>query len=167
MPDNIYEILRNEYPRLVEQLGKNHDICSFLQQVYAHLLVVATDSRDDPKNLSYGVEIVLERLLKIQVFYKSEDLTSSTPRASKIPSQRNMNLVRFLQVNSDVKQLALRVVSRLDTWIEETDYRKEVGFEGIRLENARLWKGLTFTAEIVLKPEFDYAVSNKMGWREA
>lgn len=163
MADNVFELLKAEYPQLIIKLDSNHDLCAFLMSAYAHLLQIAIDSPNDPKNLMCFPTIEGERLLVIRCkFYKA--VARSAPIGDKQPAKRNLNLVRLLQVSPSVRGLALNVVNLLDRWVEEQPYRKQAGFENIKTFNAILHREHVFTTELILKVQFDEFVANKLNW---
>lgn len=166
MADNVYEVLLNEAPALAKRLDSNHDLCTFLQLVYNHLLDFASNQKEDPRQLVLFTDIIRERLLRIQIRYDvTKILEGELPtRAGKVAWQRNMRLVEFMRVNSDVKNLARKVVEVLELWLKEKDYRTACGFEGIRCEASTLWVNGVFTTELILKTQFDEAVRKRLGW---
>lgn len=166
MAENVYEVIKSHYPELAKTLDTNEDLCKFLMLVYAHLLDHVADSTRDPRQLRLPINIVKERLLTITMEYSTEIVSGSSFSASKNPVQRNMRLAQFMQVNTDVKTLALRVTEMMERWMHAKDYRMACGFPNIRCEAQRMWKNGVFTTELVLKTHFDEAVRERMGWNE-
>lgn len=166
MAENVYDVLRDQNPALMEKLAKNEELCTFLQLVFSHLIVMASDSPEDPRRIVCDVTVELERLLKITVRWDRSISLEGVIRqgTSKVFWQRNYELVGLLKVNENVQGLATRVLIVIERWMDEKPYRRETGFENLRFENSMLWKNGVFTTEIVLKPEFDYDVIKAMGW---
>lgn len=164
MAENVYEILVSEYPTLMDTLNTNDDVSSYLMSVYATLLYHAIEDSRNPANLRCNVSIQGDRLLVIKTHYTGED-ARSVDIGTKLPRQRNLNLVKFLQVNNSVKRLALDVVYELEKWVQVEDYRKAQGFKNIKTFNPMRWKGDgTITAELIMKFSFDDMVNAKMKW---
>jgi hypothetical protein len=166
--ENVYEVIKGMNGPLIEKLDTNHELCSFIMLIYSHMIYVAAENPGDPKDLICNVTVELERLFKIQLSYsKSNDRPSRQVSISgddKKFSRRNPTLVTLLQVNQNVRELPIRMVETLERWIDEKPYRKECGFANLKFENQMFWKNLVFTAEIVLKAEFDYETIRQMGW---
>lgn len=167
MAENVFEILCQS-SGLAEKLNKNQDFSSFLMLVYSHSLNIAMDNTGDPRDMVCDVTVEMERLMKITIRYETKpDRPSTLPALEgKLFTKRNPSLVSLLQVNESVRTLAQRALVVLERWINEKDYRKEVGYENVTFENSMLWKNLVFTSEMVLKPEFDYDTIKRMGWDE-
>src|SRR5437899_32922 len=158
MPDNVYEVLKSTHPQLVDNvLDKNEEISKFLMLVYSHLLYTAMDRPWDPKDivLTYGVIESKGKndLLQIQIKYYESRESKSNRLEGKNPVKRNLDLVKLLSSNSNVRDVALRVVELLERWINEKPYRKKLGLKSIKLENQMFWKNLVLKAEIMLHVE--------------
>lgn len=168
MAENVYEVLLNDAPALAKRLDSNHDLCTFLILVYNHLLLYASNQKEDPRQLILQVTVVRERLLSIHIKYDiTKVLEGPLPtRHGNVPWQRNMRLVEFMRVNSEVKNLARRVVEVLEIWLGEKPYRVACGFEGIRCEASTLWTNGVFTTELILKTQFDEIIRDRMGWND-
>ena len=164
MADSVYEVLKANHPKLVKEvLDKNEEISKFLMLVYSHLLYAAMDQPRDPKDivLTYNVVELEGSLLKIDMKYYESD-GNKLKLDGKNPIKRNLDLVTLLQSNSNVKNLAVRVVEILEKWVNAKPYRKELGLKAIKLENAMFWKNLVFTAEILLHVEWEEMTKLKM-----
>jgi hypothetical protein len=165
MAENAYDVLRGDSPALAAKLNTNHLLCTWLQLVYTHLLNIAADSPEDPRDIELDLSVLRERLMVVTVRYRIKEHVGPTlVRHNKLLGQRNMRIAQLLRVNKSVKDLPARVVEILERWIEEKPYRKACGFANIRFENPRLWKNKTFTVEMVLKTQFDAVVRKKLGW---
>jgi hypothetical protein len=166
MAHSIYEVLQSEQPLLVPILDKNHDVCTFLKASYDHLLFLTIELGKKPGDLDLQLSIIQERLLKVDIIWKDGG-NESKMVASKNPAQKNLSLVSFLKANPKVRDLAKNVIYILEAWIAEKPVRKQVGFEGIRLENAIAWRdGRAITAELVLHFEFAQATAAKLNWEQ-
>lgn len=162
MADNAYEVLKSEHPNLIEVLDTNHDVCDFLMSFYRHIENIASESPNDPKDLMCTVDVVMERLLRIQTRYYDSSQKNKTAN-SKLPRHRNINIVSLFQVNHNIRDVALRVLQVVERWLKEKPERAQQGFKNIRIENAKLWPGeKTFTAELVMFFEFQDFVSAKL-----
>jgi hypothetical protein len=164
MAENVFEILVTEQPALAEKLQTNHDVSDFLYAAYAHLLNIAIESSNDPKNMIVFVDIQQDKLLRLQVqYYKDGSNTGEV--GSKLPSKRNLNLVNFLKVNGNMRTLAQRVVEVMERWVNSTEATKSQGFSKIVTRNSTLWRETkTITAELMVKFQFDEFVNAKMKW---
>lgn len=161
MAENAYEVLKGSSPSLIEFLDKNHDVCDFLMSFYKHVQVIAIDSPNEPKDMVCFVDIVMERLLKISVqYYNPSNRNSSF--GEKLPAKRNLNIVKLMEVNHNVRDVAVRVATVLQRWLKEKPERIQQGFENIKIVNPMQWKGGTFTAELVLYFEFEDFVSARL-----
>ena len=163
MAENIFDLLNSDYPKLMDTLKHNEDVCTFLIGFYAQALYMAQGDNNNPEDLRCEVSIRNERLLIVKTFYVGSE-RSKVDVGNRLPRQRNLNLVKFLQVNKSVKDVALNVTYSLEAWMNDKPYRKKQGFKNILLRNGMRWKSGEFTAEIVLKFEFDEMVSAKMNW---
>lgn len=160
MADSIYDVLRSEQPQLIPILDKNHDVCTFLMSSYAYLLSLVMETGRKSEDLDISISVIKERLLKIDVSWKSDYEGASSLSASKLPSQRNMSLVSFLKSNPKILNLARDVVYVLERWLKGAEYRKDIGYEQIKIENTIGWRdGRTITGELVLQT--DYAQMTK------
>jgi hypothetical protein len=160
MAENIYDILRNEQPRLTPMLDKNHDVCTFLMSSYAYLLSLVMETGRNAEDMDLSINVIKERLIKIDISWKTEHEGATSLSASKLPYQRNMSLVSFLKSNDKILNLARDVVYVLERWLKGAEYRKDIGYEQIRVENVIAWRdGRTITGELVLKT--DYAQMTK------
>lgn len=160
MPESIYDVLRSEQPQLIPILDRNHDVCTFLMSSYAYLLSLVMETGRKAEDMDLTISIVKERLLKIDISWKSEQEGASSLFASKLPSQRNMSLVSFLKSNPKILNLARDVVYVLERWLKGAEYRKGIGYKQIKIENTTAWRdGRTITGELVLQT--DYAQMTK------
>jgi len=164
MPSNIYEIIKQDNPKLAETLDTNHDVCDFLMALYTQLHYAAMESSKNPVDMRCNITVEKERLLIIRTSYVG-DSGGRIDIGTKLPRQRNLNLVKFLQVNRNVRDVALNVVYALEAWLNELPVRKKQGFKNIKIENAMKWRSGEITAELVLKFEFDEMVAAKMNWQ--
>jgi len=170
MAENVYEILKSEHPKLVEEvLDKNDSISTFLMLVYSHLLNISVEKPQDPKDMYFEVQIREKQtnpcpLLIVKVLYKPSTDDSVSMSMDKIPFKRNMNLVRLMTVNSHVRELAVKIVEILEAWLNEKPYRKAQGMHNIRCEESMLYRNLVFATEIILKVQYDEMVKAKMNW---
>lgn len=159
MAINAYEVFKATNPALIEKLDANYDVSDFLMGFYKQIEIMAAESSNDPKNLMCSVDIVKERLLRITTrYYQPGSNASATDRH---PSKRNINIVHLFEVNHNVRDVAVRVVEILDRWLREA-YRKNQKFEDIKIVEAKLWADKTFTAELVMKIDFQEYVSKLM-----
>jgi hypothetical protein len=166
MPENIYDVLRTEQSQLIPILDQNHDVCTFLISAYTYLKDLTMTLGRKPEDMNLSVAVIMERLLKIDISWKSQHEGSSSFLASKLPRQRNLTLVSFVKSNSKIKNLAQDVIYCLERWLKEKDYRKELGYSAIKLENAIGWRdGRTITAEIVLAVDYEQAAALKMKFK--
>lgn len=161
MANSAYEVLKSSMPTLIDFLDTNHDVCDFLMGFYKHAETIAAESPNDPKDMVCFVDIVMERLLKISVKYYNPS-NKSGASTDKLPAKRNLNIVKLMESNYNVRDVAMRVANVLERWLKEKPEREQQGFTNIRLENAKLWKDGTFTAEIVLFFEFNDYVSARL-----
>lgn len=163
--ENAYDMLKSTYPNLVENvLDKSEEISALLMLMYSHILYTATDRMEDPKDLRFEVDILKDALLKVQVTYKRDSEKSSLIIPGKDPTRRNLNLVRLMQVNNNVTKLAVDVVDVLEKWISGNPRRKDFGLTQLKFVEPMFWKNLVFTAELVLKVDFDEMVRAQMNW---
>ena len=166
MPTNVYEILVSEYPSLMDTLNTNDDVSSWLMSMYSTLLYHAIEDSRNPENLRLTVGIQEKEnqfVLVVKPYYTSEG-GRSVDIGTKLPRQRNLNLVKFLQVNPNVKRLALDVVYELEKWVSSADYMKSQGFQNVKTFNPMRWRDGTYTVELLMKFSFDEMVAAKMKW---
>jgi len=165
MPENVFEILRRDYPQLIITLDTNHDVCTFLMSAYAHILNIAQGISGDAKDIKVEATIERERLLIVRILLPSET-GARTDVGDKLPRQRNLNLTKFLAVNKSVKDLALNITYLLDSWVEKTPWVKKgaFGFDAIRTFNSTLWRGdpPTITTELLVREQFDEFVESQL-----
>ena len=164
--ENIYDLIVEEKPQLAATLNSNESVSSFLMSVYSHLLHIAIDSRNDPKELICLVDIARDRVLRIQaIYYKEAPRISTNIAIDKTPVNRNLSLVNLLRVNRNVRDLAQRVVEILERWVAIHPATKKQGFKNIKImEPRRQGDGTIFTAELVVHFEFEEFVNAKMKW---
>ena len=167
--EDVYSVLRNNYPDLVGRvLDKHEEISKFLMLFYAHLLNIASEKSEPLANLKCDVSILEKEgrhLICIQSDFTGE--SDATVTKTKNPIQRNVTLASLLISNSSVREVARRVVEVLEQWCASNELRKTQGLFNVRLDNAMFWRGsFTCTAEIVLKVEFDQLVKDKMKWAD-
>lgn len=160
MAINAYEVLSSNQS-LKEKLDSNYDVSDFLMSFYKQIEIVASESPKDPKNLMCSVDITQERLLMITTrYYEPGESSHSTDRH---PSKRNINIAKLFEVNHNVRDVAARVVDVLERWLAAQSYRKGSTFEDIKVVNGMHWSGdHTFTAELVLKINFDEYVQRRL-----
>lgn len=167
MAENVFEILRRDYPTLIIKLDENHDVCTFLHGMYAHLLNEAQSTNRNPKDMRPAATIVHDRILKITLAYTSSD-ESTADIGDKLPRQRNLNLVKFLGVNKFVKDLAVDITYLLERWVSDPAYQfsGKYQFKDIVMVNSMLWTGdpKEITSELTIKVQFDNMVNEMMGW---
>lgn len=167
MAENVFEVLRREYPQLVITLDENHDVCKFLMGAYAQVLNIAQKSLRNPKDMRITPTIEGDRILKITISYTTSD-DSRADVGDMLPRQRNLNLVKFLGVNKSVLDMALNVVYLLERWVSDPAYqfRGKYHFKDIVMVNSMLWSGdpPEITSELVVKAQFDNAVNEAMNW---
>lgn len=168
MADNIYDVFRSEQSALISVLDENHDVCTFLKGAYDHLLDLTMNLGRKAEDLDLQVSIIQERLLKIDISWKNAHEGASRLNASKIPYQRNMSLASFVRSNPKVRNLAHDVIYILQRWLKEKEYRKDLGYSQIKIENAIGWRdGRTITGEIVLKVEYEQMTRERLGLSKA
>jgi hypothetical protein len=166
MAENVYEILKSNHPALVrEVIDKNEELSKFIMLVYSHTLYAAMDQKGDPKDIVFTYSIDESEsvpLLKIDMkYYESEGTRLGAAMEGKSPVKRNLNLVRLLQSNSNVRDFPIKLVEVLERWVSEKPYRKEFGLKALKFENAMFWKNLIFTAELIFKVEWEEMVKAK------
>lgn len=165
MAENVYEILKTHHRMLViNVLDKCEEISKFLMLVYSHVLYAAMDQPGDPKDIVLTYNIIENsqgNLLKIDMKYYESEGTELRGMEGKNPVKRNLNLVRLLQVNVNIRNLAVKVVETLERWLNEKPYRRELGLKSIKLENAVFWKNMVFTAELYMNVEWEEMVRLK------
>lgn len=168
MAENIYEIIKGNHPILMEKLDTNHELCTFLMLVYSHTLVEAASTSENPADLTLDVDVTNERLMRVTMRYVKSSALDNLRGVldGKLFSKRNPSLVKLLDVNKNLKDLPMRVVTVLERWVNEKPFRKECGFANVRFENSIFWKNKIFTSEMVLKAEYDYSTIRAMGWDE-
>lgn len=165
MAENVYEVLKSHHPKLVtEVLDKSEELSKFLMLVYSHTLYAAMDQPGDPKDIVFTYNIIENsegNLLKIDMKYFESEGTKLRGLDGKNPMKRNLNLVRLLQVNNNIRDIPIKLVGALERWIKEKDYRKELGLKAIKFENAVFWKNLVFTAELYMSVQWEEMVRLK------
>lgn len=165
MITNVYDLIVSETPALAERLNENENVSAFLMSVYSQLLNIALDSPNDPKDLICQVDVIHGRLFRIRVSYYKEASAIHTDIGSKQPVTRNLNLVKFLQVNRNVKNLAQRAVEVIERWVGEYPATKQQGFKNVKLLEGKLLRGSNiFTAEMVVHYEYEEFVNAKLKW---
>ena len=170
MAENAYEVLKSHHPKLVvEVLDKSEEISTFLMLVYSHVLYASASRPEDPQDVRLQCQIdeMSEgSLLRVVMRYETENRASPLRIGTRHPVKRNPSLAELLQVNRNVRDLAVNLVSQLERWIDAKPYRKELGLKSIVLENAVFWKNLVFTAEILLRVQWEDLVKAKMRWKD-
>ncbi len=172
MADTAYEVLKGHCPALMEQVldkPENEEIAKFIMLMFSHLVYTAAGRSEDPRDLelSYTIDKRSEGdLLRVNVRYISKEHDDTWHAASREPKLRNINVVSLLEVNKNVRDIPVRIVSLLEQWLNEKPYRKAQGLKSVRLENPMFWKNLIFTAELILRIEWEQMVKAKMQWPE-
>lgn len=167
MADSVYEVLKSTHPKLVaDVLDKNEEISKFLMLIYAHTLYTAMDRPEDPKDMYFHCSIENGQngdFLKIDIKYvEADDKPAIRGRLEgKNPIKRNLDLVTLLQSNSNIRDVALRVVELLERWVAEKPHRKQLGLSHVVLHDQMFWKNLIFTADILLKVQWEELVKTK------
>lgn len=167
MAESVYEVIKSNHPDLVANvLDKSEELSKFLMLVYSHILYAAMGQPGDPKDIALTYNIIESPgnpdLLKIDMkYYEGEGSKIRGGLQGKDPTKRNLDLVKLLNSNSNVRDMAVRVVEILEKWVNAKPYRKELGVKSIKFENAMFWKNLVFTAELIMKVEFEEMVRLK------
>lgn len=168
MSDSIYDVLRSEQPQLIPILDRNHDICTFLMSSYAYLLSLVQETGRKSEDLDISISVIKERLLKIGISWKSDYEGASRLSASKLPQQRNVGLVSFLKSNPKILNLARDVVYVLERWLKGAEYRKDIDYEQIKIENTTAWRdGRTITGELVLQTDYAQMTDERLKFSRA
>ena len=160
-----YEVLTNNSPLLVKQVldqEANFGIGRFLYNLFAGITIEACDKKASIQDIQVK-EVTLDnnnRLLKILVSYPSG---ISEPVELKLLFERNYKIARVLELNSDIRGLALRVCEVLKGWA----IQKGIPLSEVVILNERIPRGSNYIiADVRTLQEYDRAVSEQFDKQE-
>jgi len=157
-----YNVLQEHFHGLVEKLDTNYEVSTFLNNVLHSFIGVLSAFHKDPRTLRlrYTAEVDAPGVSpRLKIFM---DYTSSVGGFLRLEEkrlwERNPTVVMLMEVNSDVRGMAARVVGILEQWAAP----RKIPFSDIRIPKAIMVKGggarKTIVAEItyespIIKPE--------------
>lgn len=166
MADNPYEYIKDESPALAAKLDENFNVCEFLVGVYRQLEETCNEIQSDPKLIKITVDVVQERLLRVMPQYPVEH-KSHILTPDRKPAMRMLNIVHYMTINPDIRDIAKKVVMVLEAWIQEKEYRKSFGFKDVKIVEGQYMRGdKSFIGELIMKVDFDDFVREKMNWTD-